>query len=243
MPGGLIVSSTDTPAPGRTSAGDTRPVSWLDRSGSASSALGRGRRRRLPHLVAGVLLVVLCVGGAVWWTTSTQDRAPMLALAKPVTVGHVLTRADLRSVDVSAAPGAALIPADQVARVVGRPMATSLGPGVLLTPDAVGVAAIPAVGRAVVAVGVKPGQFPPELAAGSPVTVVVTAGSATGAATTEQEHGPGTSWRATVVGIAAAGTDQTTVVSLDLDTAGASQLAQVPAGQLALVMQPAGGGR
>ncbi|WP_228714290.1 MULTISPECIES: SAF domain-containing protein [Pseudonocardiaceae] len=239
------MTSTDTSAPGRTAAGDTRPVSWLDSSGSApASAPRRGRRRRLPHLVAGMLLVVVCVGGAVWWTSSTQDRVPMLALARPVTVGHVLTQADVRTVAVSAAPGVALIPAEQAGSVVGRPMAMSLGAGALLTPDAVGAAVLPAAGRAVVAVGVKPGQFPPEIATGTPVTVVVTAASATGASTgSAQGDGPGTSWTATVVGVAAAGTDQTTVVSLDLDTAGASQLAQVPAGQLALVMQPAGGGR
>ncbi|GLY68752.1 hypothetical protein Atai01_53710 [Amycolatopsis taiwanensis] len=191
-----------------------------------------------------MLLVVLCVGGAVWWTTSTQDRVPVLALARPVPVGHVLTSADLRSIDVSTAPGVALIPAEQAASVLGRPMATSLGRGALLTPDAVGAPAIPVAGRAVVAVGVKPGQFPPELAAGCPVTAVVTASTGTGASSSSaQGHEPGTSWRATVVGVSAGGADQTTVVSLDLDATSASQVAQVPAGQLALVMQPAGGGR
>ncbi|AIG80516.1 Hypothetical protein AJAP_38660 [Amycolatopsis japonica] len=236
------MTSTDSPARGDNATGEARPVSWLDSSGSpARSAARRGRQRRLPHLVAGVLLVVLCVGGAVWWMTSTQDRVPVLALAKPVPLGHVLTPADLRSIDVFAAPGVALIPADRAASVLGRPMATSLGAGTLLTPDAVGAAAIPAVGRAVVAVVVKPGQAPPELAAGAPVTVVVTAATAAGTSATGQA--PGTSWRATVVGVTPAGTDQTTVVSLEIDTTAASQLAQVPAGQLALVMQPAGGER
>nr|WP_221472710.1 SAF domain-containing protein [Amycolatopsis umgeniensis] len=195
----------------------------------------------MPHLVAGVLLVVLCVGSAVWWTTSTQDRVPVLALAKPVPLGHVLTPSDLRSIDVSAAPGVALVPADRAANVLGRPMATSLGAGTLLTPDAVGAAVLPAVGRAVVAVVVKPGQAPPELAAGASVTVVVTAATAAGSSATGQA--PGTSWRATVVGVAPVSTDQTSVVSLDLDNSVASQLAQVPAGQLALVMQPVGGER
>jgi hypothetical protein len=196
----------------------------------------------VPHLVAGLLLVVLCVGGAVWWTTSTQDRTPTLAVARPVTVGHVLTSADLRTVDVSASPGTALVPADEVASVLGRPMATTLGPGALLTPDAVGAAKLPAAGRALVAVGVKPGQFPPELAAGTPLTVIVTA-TAAQATTTVQVPAAGTSWSATAVGVAPAATDQTTVVSLEATTADAVALAQVPAGQLALVMQPAGGGR
>ncbi|MFE5565061.1 SAF domain-containing protein [Amycolatopsis japonica] len=188
--------------------------------------------------MAGLLLVVLCVGGAVWWTTSIQDRVPVLALAKPVPLGHVLTPADLRSIDVSAAPGVALIPADRAASVLGRPMATRLGAGALLTPDAVGAAAIPAEGRAVVAVGVKPGQFPPEVAAGAPVTVVVIAAPVAGGSGAGQA--PGTSWHATVVGVTSAGTDQTTVVSLELDAVEALQLAQVPAGQLTLVMQPGG---
>lgn len=237
------MTSTDTPARGHRATGEPRPVSWLDSSGSPSATAPRRRRgRRMPHLAAGVLLVVLCVGGAVWWTTDAQERIPVLAVARPVSLGHVLTQADLRGVDVSVVPGVAVIPAGEAGGVLGRPMATSLGAGALLTPDAVGTAAIPTAGRAVVAVAVKPGQFPPELAAGAPVTVVVTAATTT-ATQAGQGQGPGTSWRATVVGVSPAGTDQTSVVSLDLDTSAASQLAQVPAGQLALVMRPGGGGR
>ncbi|MEV6639670.1 SAF domain-containing protein [Amycolatopsis sp. NPDC051371] len=195
----------------------------------------------MPHLAAGVLLVGVCAGGTVWWTTSIQDRTPTLAVARPVTVGHVLASADLRAVDVSASPGTALVPAEEIASVLGRPMATTLGPGALLTPDAVGPARLPAVGRAIVAVGVKPGQFPPELTAGTPITVIVTA--ATQPTTTAAAPVAGTTWRATMVGVAPAGTDQTTVVSLELTSTDAVTLAQVPAGQLALVMEPAGGDR
>jgi hypothetical protein len=196
----------------------------------------------MPHLAAGVLLVVVCAGGTLWWTSSTQDRTPTLAVARPVTVGHLLTSADLRTVDVSAAPGTSLVPAAEIAGVLGRPMATTLGAGALLPPDAVGAARLPAFGRAIVAVGVKPGQFPPELTAGTPITVVVTA--ATSQPTTSVPAPPaGTTWRATVVGLAPAGTDPTTVVSLDLTSTDAEQVAQIPAGQLALVMQAARGDR
>jgi hypothetical protein len=236
------VTSTDTPARGQTPAGASTQASWLDRTGEPATPSSRRGPRTVPHLAAGVLLVVLCAGGTVWWTTSTQDRTPTLAVAKPVTVGHVLTSADLRAVDVSASPGTALVPAEEAASVLGRPMATTLGPGALLTPDAVGAAQLPAVGRAIVAVGVKPGQFPPELTAGTPITVIVTAATAQ-PTTTVQVSAAGTTWRATVVGLAPAGTDQTTVVSLDLTSTDAEQLAQIPAGQLALVMQPAGGDR
>ncbi|WP_242578948.1 flagella basal body P-ring formation protein FlgA [Amycolatopsis sp. 195334CR] len=169
-----------------------------------------------------------------------QERVPMLALARPVTVGHILTSSDLRTIEVSAGSGAALVHVDQAASVVGRPMATSLGPGALLSQDAVGKPAVPAAGRAVLAVAIGPGQAPPEVAAGTVVSAVVAAG---GASTVEQKYGPGTSWRATVVGVTPPGTDQTRVVSLELDSTSASQLALVPAEQVALVMQPAGGGR
>lgn len=216
-----------------------RPGAWLDSTGSPG-APPRRRRRRLPHLLFGVLLVVCCVGGAVWWTTGTQDRVAVLVVARPIGVGQVLTAADLRSVDVAVAPGLATVPAGQVSAVLGRPMATSLGPGALLTPDSVGAAVVPGAGRAVAAVAVKPGQFPPELAAGTRVTVVVIADTAAGTATSSAGGAP---WHATVIRVAPAGTDQTTVVSLELESTAATELAQVPAGQLALVMQPADGGR
>ncbi|QYN26556.1 hypothetical protein K1T34_47770 [Amycolatopsis sp. DSM 110486] len=194
----------------------------------------------MPHLVAGVLLVVVCVGGSLWWAGNNAHREPVLAVARPVALGHVLVPTDLRSVDVSPAAGVMVIPAGQASSVVGRPMATSLGSGALLTPDAVGAAAIP-VGRAVVAVGLEPGQFPPELAAGAAVAVVVTAAGTPGAG--DQATAPGTSWLATILGVAPAGADSSCVVSLELDTASAAQLAQASAAQLALVLQPAGGGR
>lgn len=236
------MTSTDTPARGHEPVGRPTSTSWLDRTGAPATPTTRRGRRKVPHLAAGTLLVVLCAGGNVWWTTSTQDRTPTLAVAKPVTVGHVLTSADLRKVEVSASPGTALVPADQAATVLGRPMATPLGAGALLTPDAVGAAQLPAAGHAIVAVGVKPGQFPPELTGGTPITVIVTAAT-TQPTTTVLAPAAGTTWSATVVGVAPAAADQATVVSLDLTTADAVTLAQVPAGQLALVVQPAGGGR
>jgi hypothetical protein len=167
---------------------------------------------------------------------------PVLAIARPVTVGHVLEPADLRRIEVSAEAGVAMVPVEQTASVLGRPMATSLAPGALVTPSSVGVAAIPATGQSVVAVGLKPGQFPPELAPGAPVRVVLATTSMVGAASAAgQGTGDVATWQATVIGVAAAGTDQTTVVSLQLPSTTAPALAQVPAGQVALVLLPGGG--
>jgi hypothetical protein len=190
-----------------------------------------------------VVLVLGCAAAGVWWMSSHDNRIPVLAITRPVTVGQTLTAGDLRAVDVSAADGVTLVPADHASTVLGRPMATTLGPGALLTPASVGVVAIPADGQAVTAIGVKAGQFPPELAAGSPVTVIVNAAGPTTGGASAGGPAPGASWPATVVSVSHPGTEQTTVVSLSLDTAAAAAVAQVPAGQLALVLQAAGGAR
>ncbi|MCF6424971.1 SAF domain-containing protein [Amycolatopsis tucumanensis] len=235
------MTSTDTPHIRVQESSAESAGRWLNSAG-APSAPPRRSRRRLPHLVLGLLLVVVCVGGALWWTAGSGDRVPVLVVARPVTVGQVLTSADLRTAEVAVPWGVATVPAEQVSGVLGRPMATSLAPGALLTPDSVGAAAIPALGRAVAAVAVKPGQFPPELSPGAPVTVVVTADTAAPAVGSAGQ-GQGVPWRATVIGVSPAGTDQATVVSLELESTAATQLAQVPAGQLALVMQTSGGTR
>ncbi|WP_284747691.1 SAF domain-containing protein [Amycolatopsis sp. RTGN1] len=214
-------------------------ASWVGKNGKLTAVpTGRRTRRRLPHLLVGVLLVVVCVGGALWWSSNAQDRVPVLAVARPLSVGHVLEPADVHEVEISAADAVATVPTEQASAVLGRRMATSLGPGSLLTPSSVGPATIPAAGYAVVAVALKPGQFPLELAPGSPVLVVL----ATSPPSATQLAGDDSTWPATVTGVAKAETDQNTVISLQLPGTTAPALARVPAGQVSLVLL-AGGDR
>ncbi|WP_410614552.1 hypothetical protein [Amycolatopsis sp. lyj-109] len=216
-------------------------VAWLGKNGRlAAVPPGRRTRRRLPHLLVGVLLVVVCVGGALWWAASAQGRVSVLAIARPVSVGHVLEPADVHQVEISAADGVATIPAGQAATVLGRPMATSLTAGALLTRGSLGPSMIPASGQAVVAVGLKAGQFPLELAPGAPVLVVVAASTPTAALPAVQGSGDGPTWPATVTGVVRAESDQTTVISLQMPSATAPALARMPAGQVTLVMLAGG---
>ncbi|WP_410645339.1 SAF domain-containing protein [Amycolatopsis sp. lyj-346] len=165
---------------------------------------------------------------------------PVLAIARPVSVGHLLERVDIREVEISAAEAVATLPAEQAASVLGRPMATSLTVGALLTPSSIGSSTIPAAGQSVVAVGLKAGQFPPELAPGAPVVVVLAASTPNTPLAAGQSSSDGPAWPATVTGLSKAEAEQTTVISLQMPSATAPALARVPAGQVTLVMVAGG---
>jgi hypothetical protein len=216
---------------------------WISdgRKPSVSRLTAVGRRRGVPYLLLGVLLVLACVGGFVLISLNSGDRQAVLALARDVSVGQVLTAHDLRQVDVAVDPGVAVVGADRAATVVGRPLATSLSAGALLTPNSVGGAAVPAGGQALAAFALKAGQFPPEVAAGSRVSVVFVSGQA-GAVGSPPADG-GAVWPAVVISVTVPLNEQATVVSVQLAEAAARQVAAVPAGQLSIVMLADGGGR
>lgn len=219
--------------------------SWLGdrKSRTQGSRLRGGRRRRsVPHLVLGALLVLGCAAGFALVTVTTGDRQPALAIARPVVVGHVLTAPDLRVVNVSVDPGVTIVSGSQASQVVGRVLATSLPAGALLTPGVLGDGTVPSSGRAVAALALKAGQFPPEIAPGARVSVVSVPSSTTA------PNGPSSpdstrTWPATVVSVTGRANDQTTVVSVELSETDALRVAAVPAGQVSVVKLAAGGGR
>src|SRR5579859_3779176 len=97
-----------------------------------------GRRRNWALAVIGGLVVVLCaIGFAAGWAHA-GDRQPVLALARPVAAGQVLTAADLTVVRAGVSGPVSLVPASQEPSVVGRPVAVPLPAGTLLAPGDVG---------------------------------------------------------------------------------------------------------
>lgn len=216
-----VSSASVSSAPGAPSLNNGTAVGgWA--GGQGRSRLTGMRRRSVPHLVVGALLVVACAVGGVLVATRLGDRVVVLALARPVAVGQVVAVADVRQVSVSADSGLDLVPAADAASVVGQSAAFALPAGALVTRSMVGAARVPAAGMAVVAVGLKPGAFPPELAVGATVAVLTTVA-------------PEKSWTAVVTGVSARESEQVTVVSLQLSEQDARAVAVVPAGQVSLV--------
>ncbi len=224
-----------------------QPLVDLDSRSSGAVRGGRGpwrtgrRRRRVPYLALGGLLVVVCVLGFAAATVRLGQRVSVLAVAQPVSAGQRIEAADLMQVSAADDPSLGLIPVSQASAVVGRTAVVPLLPGTLLTRSLVGDAAFPPAGRVVASLAVKPGQYPQGLAAGAHVAVFLSAGTAnSGGQASTGAGGTQTRLSAVVLGVDPRGDGQgSTVVTLLLDASDAGRLAG--AGGVVL-MQTAPGG-
>jgi SAF domain-containing protein len=137
----------------------------------------RGRRRSIPLAAGGVVLVVVCALVFAEGWLAAGHRQPVLALALPVAAGQVITAADLETVRVSAAGPVSLVPASRQAEVVGSTAAASLPAGTLLVGSDIGTPP-PVKGQVRLGIALKPGAYPPDLAAGQDVDVLATPAAA-----------------------------------------------------------------
>ena len=196
--GARRVSSAASPVPGRragsrgrrpvTTAGHARSRRAAARPASAGVRRAGGSRVRP---VAGVLLLaVVCALVLAEGRVRAGGREPVLALARPVAAGQVITASDLRVVDVSAAGPVSVVPAWQQDQVAGRTAAASLPAGSLLAAGDVGGPS-PARGRAWLGVALKPGRYPPGLSPGQHVGVLTAPAPGSGA---RAARWPGTRW-------------------------------------------------
>ncbi|MER7273501.1 SAF domain-containing protein [Dactylosporangium sp. NPDC000244] len=195
----------------------------------------------MPFVALGGLLVIVCVLAYAYGAVALGDRVQVLAVARAVAAGQAFAAADLRPVSAAQDGSVQLIPAAQVAQVVGRTAVVPLLPGTLLTPAVVGDAAFPPTGKVTASVAVKPGQYPQGLGPGARVSVYVTppsgvdaqpapAGSSAPASSTPARL------EAVVLAVDLAGDGQgATVVTLLLDAADGGRLAAAPAGGVVLM--------
>jgi hypothetical protein len=159
------------------------------------------------------LIVAFSLAFAVSFA-SAGDRQAVLAVARPVAAGQVITAADVTEVRISGDPGLHPVPARDRSRIVGRTAGVALTPGTLVTPAQFAPGPSVPAGRAVVGAALKSGQFPPDLHVGDAVDVVIA--PATGVADPAASSSAFASVTGRVSGITAAANGADTVVSLDV---------------------------
>lgn len=211
------------------------------RTGSGRSA-GSRRHRQLPLVVVGVLLVIGCALAFADASLHLGSRQEVLVVAQPLTAGQMLTTGDLQAARVSTGNGLRSVPVAEESSVVGRPVAVPLVAGALLTRSEVGAAPLVGSGSDVVAVGLKPGAFPPDLAPGDRVQVVPVTSSSSGGGIGSATSGSPVAATVLAVDAASAASGGPTVFSLQVSTGDAEEVAVLAAaGQAALVQVGAGG--
>jgi hypothetical protein len=177
-------------------------------------------------------LIVIATVVAFWQMDLRQhsDEA-FLSTARPVAAGQAITDGDLTVVRVANTSGLALIAATRRGDVVGRTAAAPIPQGVLLTAAQVGPPAWPPSGQAVIALPVKPGRAPADLAVGATVIVLVVPAHASQTSTIGDDAGgkkdAGTRRAAATVVSVSTGADQlgTQLVTLLLAADSAESIA------------------
>jgi hypothetical protein len=160
-----------------------------------SLRVGPPPRQRRPALIAAAVLLVLvfaALNGALY--LKAGQRTEVIAVAREVPAGRTLVVEDLKRVRITPDPNLHTIPVSAAADVVGKPAATNLLPGTLLTYQQIGASQVPAVGQAIAGLDLKGGQMPvpaDQLQPGTVVRLVTTPGPGGGGATSTGEGGVG----------------------------------------------------
>ncbi|MDG4795440.1 SAF domain-containing protein [Micromonospora sp. WMMD1082] len=189
-------------------------------------------RRRSPLRIIGGLLVIalgFVIGAVV--LGSVSKAVDVLAVARPVAAGAVLTDADVTTVSIVPADTLRVIPAGHRAQVVGQTAAVPLAAGSLLVMDQVGAVTDPAPGQSVLAVGVKTGHAPAGLSAGATVVVLVVPASAGSGSAREVVQAP-----ALVRAVEAPDAAGLTVVTVQLASEAALRVASA-AGEVTIIVR------
>ena len=212
-------------------------------AGSKSSARSPiQRRRQVPWIVAGVLLVVGCALAFGVASVRAAQGVQVLAVARSVPAGQVVQPGDLQAVKVTPTAGLDPVRAASESSVVGRPATVGLVAGTFLTAADVG-ALSPGAHGDVVAAALKAGAYPPSLGAGDVVDLVpVVSSSSSGTGPVSASSG---SIRAVVVSIDStpASSSAAAVISLQVNPSDSGQVAALAAaGEIALVELPSGSG-
>jgi len=184
--------------------------------------------RNRGRIAAGIFAVALAGLLAVLVYGNVGQRHTVLAVARTVDPGQVISDADLTVVRIAADPDVHTVASSQRSTIVGQRATVRLLPGSLLTPDSFTHGNGLAAGLSVVGAVVKPGQYPLGLRSGDQVQVVIIGGPA-GDRPVD----------ATIVSVASSGGSGGTPISLGVPEDAATRVAAAGAeGRLLLVVPP-----
>jgi hypothetical protein len=204
-----------------------------------------------------ISILIVLVGGVIAFAGAQMltQHAKVLAVAKGVPVGARITDDDLTTASVVKDSNLSPVPASQRSQIVGMVAQVALVKGTLLTRAEVASSSGFTAGQQLVALPLKPGQFPGRgLVAGQKVLMVATPGqNGTQLSTGTPPRGKGatsaTSGSGSPSGIAGTVVDvgsmnaatQVTVVDVRVAAADGVQLAQdASTGNIAVILLPAG---
>lgn len=145
---------------------------------SRSHKLHGGRRHS--ELALGILLLALGVGGTFYVRNrSNVEMVRVVAVTSPHFVGDVLTTDAVEISEISKESASRFIAAKDIAKVDGMTVVEAITVPGPLPSSAVSSSpsdVVPARDQTLTAVALKPGSFPPSIAAGSVVRVVSVGG-------------------------------------------------------------------
>jgi SAF domain len=205
------------------------------RPATVAQAVAPAPKLRRRPLLAAAAVAAVCLGAllAVWAWTATSNTHEVVAVRHTVIRGALIGAGDLMTVRVGVDPALSALPGDRLGALVGKRAALDMAAGSLVTAADVTSAVLPARGRSVVGVALRPSLMPGEpVIAGDRVRIVGTPGEQGDVAA-----GDPVTIAATVVGLHPDAENGLTVVSVEVPEGDAAQLAaRAATGKVALVL-------
>ncbi len=167
-----MTSTTDAPA---TALNGSRLLGRGAESSAMTTAAVRlpsGRPKTPPAMLALALLLMLGCGAAAGALVLASDASlAVVAAARELPPGTVITAQDLRAAELSGS-GLAAIPADKAGTLLGKTVLGAVPAGTLLNAGMVASAPSPGAGQVAVGLALEASQLPAaELAAGRQVEI------------------------------------------------------------------------
>jgi hypothetical protein len=201
------------------------------------------RERRPALLVGAVLLIVVSAAIITSLFLQVGNRTEVLAVGRTVPIGRPIAVEDLKRVRIATDPGLHTIPVSATDQVIGKPAATTLLAGTLLTPEQIGASQLPGAGQAIVGLDLKGAQMPvpaDQLQPGAKVRIIATPAPAGTPSAQPTAQSAVLVDQAQVFSVQAVGTSDTIHVAVVVAERDASKLLRAAAsGQAGLVVLPA----